>query len=1123
MDNGKWTERKMHTAELYELLEEEADVEAPTLPTPPPPPRSAGSSPQPPHRADLILVLPASGSSTEIDDERDSCIGKLTRLLNVREEVHEIGTMLGLRRSRVRVLLLETIPSNDAARTLAMNMLLAKTADDLRLRKRIHLERLSDDALVAAGVGPRSVQIFEQSLQACFRPPRDQLDEWTAQEREQLADSLLFTSMERIRLLTHIIERPESEGGCGLGSLGDLCLRRVFGAVVAVHDPLRTGDGLDGPRSLSDAAALLRLKAALPAQGRPAGRAAFGKRALSMSTGLISELLLPLMQMQRVTRDAYLLLAGNRVRGTLMSSWAKTTLHEFFARSSWLPDQPLDDIRDYLGEEIAFYFAFLQSLTWALLAPAVFGILPMAYGLYRGSMDNVFTSLQAPFCLIWVFAFIKHWRRRSRQLAFAWQVENYAEVERLRPEYVTAAASGAAITPGEAMAKVVRAATGGEGLRRPPEPLGGSRIGQPGLGAEYEIRAGLYTPEGDFVDVEGERPPPVSSTQSRPLTEPRMISTFDRSRRARRIAISACIVLLLIVVAVVVTECIMLLRTLLMAYFWRQSPAYFEQWPLATLIYPYRVYVGAGVAAVFNTLWITVSNQVFVDIADHLTAWEHHMTPLDHDNMLIYKRFCFQFINSYASLFYIAFVKGQPRMSSGVHEGQYLTAVLPWAEVLLIETTSAPFDYCHDPANFGASPVEISRAFRATMDSSQARHVPRDVLLNPFCVGELTAQLSSLIILREVIDIALQNVMPKLQAFLLWTLRRRPSRHDATSQERRRPAAAAAGEYQARRDDARRKMKCRADSNREDFYQSQLEKVAWRGVLVEYTELVIGVGYVVLFAPAFPLAALFVYIFTAMKLKNDAFKLLRLYQRPLPRIKNGIGTWEHVIVVLGFLGVATNTVLVLCTATQMYEQLPFTLPLVNYEVNASNHLLFFVFVEHMILAVQFLITSVVMDSDPSFSKARTRSLWEETKLFARLRRKRRTGGRGKPFDHLGPWVPRPIDHVLMGFETVSRDGHYTIDLGQPINHMLPLTLADEVVPSRYAKSNDGAQSERNLHNRSSGALSGLSAITLPSSQWAAANIPPTAEYVAYAYPLTKLGARRSRPVQWPPCLLRDAP
>lgn len=66
-------------------------------------------------------------------------------------------------------------------------------------------------------------------------PCRYQQDEWLQiGGLEKRGKSLLFTSMERIRLLRHVIEASEAEGGCGLGSLDDLCMRGIFASVVPV-------------------------------------------------------------------------------------------------------------------------------------------------------------------------------------------------------------------------------------------------------------------------------------------------------------------------------------------------------------------------------------------------------------------------------------------------------------------------------------------------------------------------------------------------------------------------------------------------------------------------------------------------------------------------------------------------------------------------------------------------------------------------------------------------------------------------------------------------------------------------------------------------------------------------
>ena len=51
-----------------------------------------------------------------------------------------------------------------------------------------------------------------------------------------------------------------------------------------------------------------------------------------------------------------------------------------------------------------------------------------------------------------------------------------------------------------------------------------------------------------------------------------------------------------------------------------------------------------------------------MQVAVLLTNWENHRTESAYENSLIVKSFCFQFVNSYISFFYIAFFRSQ-RMS----------------------------------------------------------------------------------------------------------------------------------------------------------------------------------------------------------------------------------------------------------------------------------------------------------------------------------------------------------------------------------------------------------------------------------------------------------------------------
>jgi hypothetical protein len=68
------------------------------------------------------------------------------------------------------------------------------------------------------------------------------------------------------------------------------------------------------------------------------------------------------------------------------------------------------------------------------------------------------------------------------------------------------------------------------------------------------------------------------------------------------------------------------------------------------------------VASSANALQIQVFNFLYSLLADYLTERENHRTDTEFEDSMIAKTFLFQFVNSFASFFYIAFVaKYQPR------------------------------------------------------------------------------------------------------------------------------------------------------------------------------------------------------------------------------------------------------------------------------------------------------------------------------------------------------------------------------------------------------------------------------------------------------------------------------
>ena len=103
----------------------------------------------------------------------------------------------------------------------------------------------------------------------------------------------------------------------------------------------------------------------------------------------------------------------------------------------WRGD-PLDRIRNYFGEKIAFYFAWLSHLNKWLIAPGIIGI---SLSIYMTTMtvEQVNRSILGPlfgvFMMIYVTLYLEFWKRRSNELAFQWGVVDFSKKEPDRPEF----------------------------------------------------------------------------------------------------------------------------------------------------------------------------------------------------------------------------------------------------------------------------------------------------------------------------------------------------------------------------------------------------------------------------------------------------------------------------------------------------------------------------------------------------------------------------------------------------------------------------------------------------------------------------------------------------------------
>lgn len=180
---------------------------------------------------------------------------------------------------------------------------------------------------------------------------------------------------------------------------------------------------------------------------------------------------------RKIFDSAFPLHDGGTSRQRLHAQWASF-------RMTCKP-QPLNQIRNYFGEKVAFYFAFMDFYTKMLVIPSVFGVAAFLYGLiiswianqaeleevcepddepgryimcpicqppacepyrlaeegcerayWQYRLDNISALISASLNLLWCAFFVKFWRRREARLATEWGTHDAQEgVQVVRPGY----------------------------------------------------------------------------------------------------------------------------------------------------------------------------------------------------------------------------------------------------------------------------------------------------------------------------------------------------------------------------------------------------------------------------------------------------------------------------------------------------------------------------------------------------------------------------------------------------------------------------------------------------------------------------------------------------------------
>lgn len=102
--------------------------------------------------------------------------------------------------------------------------------------------------------------------------------------------------------------------------------------------------------------------------------------------------------------------------------------------------QPLMDIKDYFGEKVALYYAWLGHFTFMLIIPALFAAAVELFFYFRGEQIQYSGIDWATYgygiaVLTWGTVYIQMWRQECRAIAVKWGTRGFENEEKPRPQF----------------------------------------------------------------------------------------------------------------------------------------------------------------------------------------------------------------------------------------------------------------------------------------------------------------------------------------------------------------------------------------------------------------------------------------------------------------------------------------------------------------------------------------------------------------------------------------------------------------------------------------------------------------------------------------------------------------
>ncbi|XP_067873456.1 anoctamin-7 isoform X2 [Heterodontus francisci] len=300
----------------------------------------------------------------------------------------------------------------------------------------------------------------------------------------------------------------------------------------------------------------------------------------------------------------------------------RQSLYKYWARwSKWYKYQPLDHIREYFGEKIAIYFAWLGFYTAWLLPAALLGTFVFIAGLMSMNrnkpakeickssnqylmcplcdscsawnisdicsmvklgylFDHPGTVFFSIFMSFWAVTFLEFWKRKNATLAYHWDCVHFEkDEERPRPEFT------------------------------------------------------VMAPTTEQNPVTG-------------LNEP----YFPQKDRLSRIITASMVIIIMLFVVLIFLVTVVVYRGIVSMMIYHTGNA---------ILMTQAGNIANISSSLASLILILLMGHFYTSLAAKLTRWEMHRTQTQFDDAFTFKVFVFQFVNFYSSPFYLAFIKGR--------------------------------------------------------------------------------------------------------------------------------------------------------------------------------------------------------------------------------------------------------------------------------------------------------------------------------------------------------------------------------------------------------------------------------------------------------------------------------